>query len=164
MSKPLVMLSALCVFAVSACAPAPDCKLQAGQKPHQAANAGCAIRHGRQLLVVVQRGSNRLNVPGGGQRANESAQCTAHRETWEETGIDVSVAQLLHVFDNGFHLYDCRTASPDFDPEKLPSPPWHSWSEVTAVRWVNPTQTPTGEWRYPQKLPALLQVLDESGE
>ena len=40
--------------------------------------------------------------PGGSVDKNESAQCAAERETWEETGVQVSAGELAAEFDNGF--------------------------------------------------------------
>jgi 8-oxo-dGTP pyrophosphatase MutT (NUDIX family) len=75
--------------------------------PQYAASAGClAIVHGRILLVDSRKGG--LTPPGGKVRAGESAQCAAHRETLEETGLDLMPGQLLRVFDTGFHLYHCE--------------------------------------------------------
>jgi 8-oxo-dGTP diphosphatase len=75
--------------------------------PDFAPSAGClVVIHGKVLVVDSNMGG--LTPPGGKTLSGESAQCAAHRETYEETGLDLIPRELLHVFDTGFHLYHCE--------------------------------------------------------
>ena len=51
------------------------------------------VVHGKMLVVDSRRGG--LTPPGGKMKKGESAQCTAHRETLEETGLDLKPGELL---------------------------------------------------------------------
>ncbi len=72
-----------------------------------APSAGCFATSGQRLLVV-QGINGQISLPGGSSEPGESAQCTAFRETWEETGLRLQPRELLAVFDTGFHLYRCE--------------------------------------------------------
>ena len=54
-------------------------------------NAGCLVKHDRQMLVVRLRSTGRLDNPGGTHESGETARSTARRETWEEAGLEVEV-------------------------------------------------------------------------
>ena len=91
---------------------APACPFQG--EPDFGPSAGCLATVDRQLLLVEMR-TGGMSPPGGSSRPGESTQCTAHRETWEETGLDLMPGRLLDVFDTGFHLYHCQYYR-NFDP------------------------------------------------
>lgn len=69
--------------------------------------------------------NGRLSLPGGSSEPGESAQCTAFRETWEETGLQLQPRELLEVFDTGFHLYRC-----DRDAWSGEIDPLHDWKSA----------------------------------
>ena len=79
----------------------PPCRT-AVEQPEFAFAAGCLVRQGDRMLVVRHRFGGKLGVPAGRATSGENAQCVAHRETWEETGVDVVVHGLLRRFGNGF--------------------------------------------------------------
>jgi 8-oxo-dGTP pyrophosphatase MutT (NUDIX family) len=118
----------------------------------RASSAGClAIKDGK--LLVVQDFNGRISPPGGNARDGESAQCTAFRETWEETGLQLAPGRLLEVFDTGFHLYHCEhhPASGDIDP-----PPR---LEVSDVFYLASTAFGDYEWRYPEQQAVMERLL-----
>ena len=83
----------------------------------QAPSAGCfAVSNGELLLVQGLNG--KISPPGGSSKFDESAQCTAYRETWEETGLRLRPGDLLMTFDTGFKLYECDVLgdSGEIDP------------------------------------------------
>ncbi len=117
-----------------------------------AGNAGCwAVSEG-QLLMVKQR-SGKYSFPGGTSEPGESAQCTAHRETWEEAGVDVLVAKLKHQFDNGFYLFDCHA-------ERVAAKTLN-WAEVEEVVWVNPQTIAEHDWRFPYQRAIAIQWIQD---
>ena len=73
----------------------------------RAPSAGC-FAVSEQGLLLIQGISGKISLPGGSSLPNESAQCTAFRETWEETGLSLRPGQLLTIFDTGFYLYRCE--------------------------------------------------------
>ena len=110
-----ILLLALIVAGCDVLASAPPCPFTG--EGDDALSAGCfAIEDG--ALLVVKNHKGKLSPPGGMSLPGEAAQCTAYRETWEETGLRVETRELLQVFDTGFHLYRCERAtdSGDIDP------------------------------------------------
>jgi len=85
---------------------APPCPFTG--EPEYALSAGClALIHGK-ILVVESARYGGISPPGGKSLRGESAQCTAHRETFEETGLDLIPRQRVAVFKTGFNLYYCE--------------------------------------------------------
>jgi len=114
------------------------------------------------MLVVRHRLSGGLNLPGGMARTGEGAQCTAHRETWEETGLDVLVHGLRYRFANGFALYDCRLPDGSGTAEQIPVPA-SGTAEVAGVLWVDPRDTAPSHWRFPDQYPDLVRLIEDAG-
>ncbi len=109
------------------------------------------------MLMVRDRSSGRLGFPAGTGNPGEAAQCTAHRETWEEAGIDVEVGRLVRVFDNGFRLYACQPSDLAVSPGAAIAVPDWAWSEVSEIGWVDPEGLFAEDWRYPEQWPDVLQ-------
>ena len=141
------------VFAISACSTReePACPFQG--EADFAVSAGClTVVHGRMLVVDSRKGG--LTPPGGKSRQGESAQCAAHRETLEETGLDLIPSRLVAVFDTGFHLYSCEihAQSGPIDPAVL---------EVKRAFWLDIARIDEVQWRYPGQGETLKTVLTE---
>ena len=152
-----VVFSALSVGFLVACTDAPPanpmCRVVKTETPAPAANAGCIVRVGNTILALTHLYSQKYDVPGGTSAgADESAQCTAHRETWEETGFNVEVGALLGVSEHGLQFYACELDD-DFDGliTDFPVPSW-SKTEVNGIQLVDPFVTLPNEWRYPEQL------------
>lgn len=154
--KLAVVLSAILVLA--ACGPAPDCRVVPGEEDNRRASAGCVILHEDHLLVVDHRFGGKLGLPGGGRKQGETAQCTAHRETLEETGLDVRVGQRLGELHKGFTLYLCH---PEQTPElsRPLSLPATAWLEVVEAHWQRPEELRPDDWRYPDQLEVLQRII-----
>jgi len=122
------------------------------EAPQRALSAGClTLVHGQ--LLVVEGWNGRVSPPGGTVEAGESAQCAAHRETWEETGLDVRPAGLLHTFATGFNLYRCDLYS---DSGALDS---QAITEVRRAYWLPLSDVDAVEWRFPQQGKELLALI-----
>lgn len=125
--------------------------------PHQgkadfAPSGGClAVVHGKILLI--ENLARKVSPPGGKSLQGESAQCTAHRETYEEIGLDLVPGRLLHVFDTGFHLYHCQihAESGQIKPAVL---------EARRAIWLPVTDVDDVEWRFPGQGAALRTILN----
>lgn len=96
--------------------------------------AACLIKTEGKVLLVEHRLSGKLDFPGGGLVESESLACTAHRETWEETGFNVEVKEYLSTTANGLVIFGCHV---DAGIEKLPNtfdaPPW---AKIEVIRLV----------------------------
>lgn len=97
------------------------------------------------------------NLPGGTQESGESAQCTAHRETWEETGLDVWVGELLRKLENGFYLFACKPKTPP-PTQEIRLPEW-SRTEVTEIKLLDPHTIKPGEYRFPDQLEIVREIV-----
>lgn len=95
--------------------------------------------------MLIEQWNGRLAFPGGTGKRGESAQCTAHRETWEETGLAVSVGLPLVQFANGFMLYRCHAPLID-SIEKLTAP---ATIEVRDIHWLDENALREFAWRFP---------------
>ena len=109
--------------------------------------------------MINHRLTGRLDLPGGRSDGTESAQCTAHRETWEETGLDVAVGKLLLEFENSL-LYECTVPETAFR-DTTESTSLLARLEVTEVTWANLHELSPRRWRYRGQLRQLRRVLDE---
>ncbi|MFT4571066.1 MAG: 8-oxo-dGTP diphosphatase [Hyphomicrobiaceae bacterium] len=158
------------MVALSGCVSAagPLCKATtvalAAVRDDFSAAAGCLVRRGDRLLVVRDRKTGRLGFPAGGPIAGETPPCTAHRETWEETGIDVQVEELLHVVENGFHLYQCTLTETSVASSGQQPVPQHALSEISSVAWLRLNQITPDDWRIPGQLPLVSRLFAQSKE
>ncbi len=123
-----------------------DCPRVPGQEDDRRANAGC---------LIVRDG--KLGVPGGTLEPGELAQCTAHRETLEETGVQVVVGERLQVMKNGFHLYRCMPAEP-LPEEALLSLPAAARLEVSDIGWYSLADLRRADWRFAYQFDLFLKV------
>ena len=121
--------------------------------------AGCLIVDGQHALLIRDRLSGQLGLPGGSANRGERAQCTAHRETWEETGLDVVVGDYLTWLDTDFYVYRCHAR--DVEPVAPLSVPDGSWAEVMEILWVRPEDFTVEDWRFPSQLQELQQIAGE---
>lgn len=148
-------ISALLVLALglAGCADeSPQCHFQG--EPDIAPSAGClVVHHGRMLLVETRNG--KFTPPGGTVSGDESPQCAAERETWEETGVEVQVESLFHRYRNGFHLYWC---SPVGDAEPVRS---DFQFEVGDVGYYSPEVFDQLDWRFPTQVPIFTEAVKQ---
>ncbi|WP_421133574.1 NUDIX hydrolase [Alteromonas sp. A079] len=114
--------------------------------------AGCVIVTEGKMLFITHRLSGKLDIPGGGQDDNESLACTAHRETWEETGFNVEVNDVVGTTSKGMTLFSCHL---DAGIAKLPDafapPPWRK-IEVISLQKHDPFTLTHDALRFPDDL------------
>jgi 8-oxo-dGTP diphosphatase len=129
---------------------APQCPFSG--KPDAAPSAGCFAVEGSGLLLV-QGMNDKLSLPGGSSEPGESAQCTAFRETWEETGLRLQPRELLRVFETGFHLYHCEfdAFSGEIDPPLR--------FEVRSAFYLPAEQFENYAWRFDNQRELLKAML-----
>ena len=148
------ILSVLLLSACSEPIPSPPhCRSSVILEQHEATGAGCVITASKQLLVIHHRLSGKFDIPAGGVNDNESLACAAHRETFEETGLNVAVIDFLGTTDSGLALFSCMPSG-GLLPEKYPTLPVPDWAttEVDGIEWIDPFTLRHENWRYPDQL------------
>ncbi len=139
------------IILLNGCNQAPSCPTEIHSKT--AISAGCLVIENRRLLVAKAH-NGLVSIPGGSANSNEPSHCTAHRETWEETGLDVRPQTLLRVFDNGFHLYRCDWSGSQETQDSAPF-----FLEIDQVLWLAEKDFDAYEWRFPAQADWLRQQL-----
>lgn len=120
-------------------------------------NSACLILNNNQFLTVLNRNKNAWDFPGGTANKNESSQCVAQRETFEETHLKVSVGKKVHEYENGFSLYLC-----DIDESlyaKNYSVPFWAKVEIKAIQWHKLNEIHTSTWRFPAYWPETKNII-----
>lgn len=93
-------------------------------------HAGCFVSNGTTMLAVkLTYDGNLFDIPGGRTDGHEPATKTAERETFEESGYQVSIGSLLATVRGGFRIYECYLQ--DTVPRKGPD------HEVSQVKWMD---------------------------
>lgn len=119
-------------------------------------SAGCIIPIAEKVLLIQHRLSGRLDIPGGGQNDGESLACAAHRETWEETGLNVVVGELVAHTSNGMALFACsQDAGYEALPNAIAAPAWATL-EVKGLVKVKPFDLDDDKLRFKDDLVPLL--------
>lgn len=96
--------------------------------------AGCYIATPHGVVVSVNRLLNKIQLPMGRHRGEETAAQTAARETLEETGITVEVGEpILHVESRQVVLFACTPLIPVADYAALSAPDTAEVSEVLVL-------------------------------
>jgi len=133
---------------------APSCSFSG--EPAVAPSAGCFSVIDQRLLVVQDlRGG--ISPPGGNSNSDETAQCTAVRETWEETGLTLKPGRMLATFTTGFYLYECQRNA---DSGKIDPPPR---LEVRQAFYLHVDEFEQWEWRYPEQEEILRKLIKFPG-
>ena len=114
--------------------------------------SACLVRDGRYLLVVEHRLSGRYDLPAGQASNEEFAACTAHRETFEETGLNVEVVQFVGQSSTGLQLFHCKQQAGFSAPEFAPPAPFWQTHEIADVLWIDPFEISEQDWRFPEQL------------
>ena len=145
------MLLVIAALMLSACSRQPTCSVTSGDMG--VPSAGClAVDNGELLLVKIMGGT--YGPPGGSTKRNESAQCAAERETWEETGVQVSAGELAAEFDNGFRLYWCEAVSGREIEISRPI-------EIQHADWYAPELFQHLKWRYGNQADIIQTLMIE---
>ena len=161
MKKALITIAAVLVIALICTLlyaflypDAPACSFSG--KPAVAPSAGCFSVIDQRLLVVQSlRGS--ISPPGGFSNVDETAQCTAVRETWEETGLTLKPGRKVATLATGFHLYECQR---DAQSGEIDPPPR---LEVRRAFYLHVDDFDQWQWRYPGQEDLLRNLIKSHG-
>ena len=162
-----LLISVACALGVvgsmscSSAQESPACRVASVSADTRTGNAGCLIVLDGKSLLLVHRLGGRLGFPGGTANRGEAAQCTAHRETWEETGLDVEVGAFLKELSTGFALYSCKADQVELSSDA--APPVAQWSrgEVEELVWRDLDSVPEEQWRFPDQLDEVAGLDDQ---
>jgi len=151
----LKLLTFICTLAIAGCIkppPSPTCRIAKAFNADYAGPAGCLIRVQDTLLVIKDRSTGQYDLPFGGPISTESAQCTAHRHTWQQTGFNVEVDQLLGVTRSGIMLFSCELSGGFTSDDGPIRPPSWAVSDVQKIEFINPFDTRYDVWSQPDNL------------
>jgi len=137
----------------------PNCQVDPKYVSAAKGNAGCFVVFEGKMLLVRGKKNGKLTMPAGRWEKGETAQCTAHRETWEESGVSVRVHELLKKFKNEFHLFRCTVLEPEKLKGKTTLPISKDWMhEITEIRLQSPLELKKKQWRYPKQLKLIKKL------
>ena len=139
---------------------APPCRVDPDRVDDRRVNSMCIVRSGERVLAIVHRFSGKLDLPGGRREGDETGQCTAHRELWEETGLDATVGQLL-IERNSTGMFECSLPANIDAARDIAVPLWAN-IEVADIEWVDASEQEPGDWRFPEELETLRLALDRA--
>lgn len=125
--------------------------------PEDVKGALCIVRADDKLVLIHEILTNKISLPGGTVIEGESPKLAAQRETWEETGLVVTVGEELGRTDTAV-FYDCVSDSEviafsmtnTLDGNELPI--WfapHYGVEVASAMIANPSNMSASLYRYP---------------
>ena len=162
MAETLAKLACVPVLALllTGCAEPPACVVEPGLESMHHGNAVCYVENDRHVLLVQRRFYDDLGLPGGRRGEGERSQCTAARETWEETGLAVVVGPLFERTSNT-SVYRCSLATPVHLNSELPTP-WYNRAEIAAARWVPFTELDSLNWRYTEQYEQVSRLTEEA--
>jgi 8-oxo-dGTP diphosphatase len=151
------VLPALLLLLCCACTEAPPCLVEPGREDDRRGNSTCLVEEGGRVLLVRQRFSGRVALPGGRREPGETGQCTAHRETLEETGFEVVVGGLLGE-TSGTLIFGCRLRDGSAD-SPVPGASGLSRLEVSGASWVPADSFGRLDWRFDDHEDEILEIL-----
>ncbi len=177
MLRPLFFLTICCsvLFAFSTASIATPVStatpaFTAMQDSEELDGALCVVRADDKIVLIHEILTNKISLPGGTIVAGESPQTAAQRETWEETGLVVTVGKELgRMFRAVF--YDCVSDSEiiafsmgnKVGGNELPV--WfapHYGVETASGMLLAPELLPSSLYRYSSEWQNIVRYFDEA--
>ncbi|WP_395344880.1 hypothetical protein PN836_009030 [Ningiella sp. W23] len=177
----------MCIFAcsVSACSrpqlSAPACRTVSQTLPIMQVASGATLRAAciitaQSKLLVIQRSSGQYDLPYSNNLSNNaktSAQCSAHRKTWQQTRLNVEVGRLLdtskiiELDPQGnkntvqIHLYACSQNAGLTGLEPPFTPPLETSTDdaqVDKLLFIDPFEIEQDQWRHPERFTQMRRA------
>ena len=140
----------------------PMCRHNISDPLPESQKSSCVIRIADSLVVIRQKHSNKLTVPGGIPLQNESAQCAAHRNTWELTGFNVMVNRQIETSKSGVTYFDCQLAG-GFTGEITQFPvPYEARDRVKEINLRDPFVLSLHDWQEEENFIAIRGYFNET--
>jgi 8-oxo-dGTP pyrophosphatase MutT (NUDIX family) len=96
-----------------------------------------------------------VNLPG------ETADETAIRETYEETGLKIAALRLIEDFGGQFYLYESIILNPEFDEHFILQPLIEYRDEINEVKFCPIETLNEQNVRYPQVLGRIKELFNQ---
>ncbi|MGF1700375.1 phosphatase PAP2 family protein [Photobacterium makurazakiensis] len=149
---------------------AQEASIKASETPEEIVGAVCVIRHDNKMVMLSEVITRKLSLPGGYIDKGDTPQQAAVREALEETGIHVTVADLIQ-YRGRAAIYSCVAQSPilvysfrDYTGH-LTVASWfskHFATEVERVYLIDPKDVSAKEYRYAEDAQLLSTWLDKT--
>ena len=126
--------------------------------------ASCVIRIADGLIVLRHKTTNKLTVPGGIPLQNESAQCAAHRTTWELTGFNVLVNDLIETSPTGVAYFNCQLEN-GFSGEITEFPvPREARETIKEISLRDPFVLSLHDWQREENFIAIRRYFNQTSD
>ncbi|MGF1684318.1 bifunctional NUDIX hydrolase/phosphatase PAP2 family protein [Photobacterium minamisatsumaniensis] len=144
--------------------------IKASETPEGIVGAVCVIRHDNKMVMLSEVITRKLSLPGGYIDKGDTPQQAAAREALEETGIHVTVADLIQ-YRGRAAIYSCVAQSPilvssfrDYTGHLIVAS-WfskHFATEVERVYLIDPEDVSAKEYRYAEDAQLLSAWLEKT--
>ena len=130
----------------------------------------CLIKADHKIVLINEIITQKLSIPGGTIQADEDPKLAAQRETWEETGIAVTVGKQLGQTKRAI-VYDCVTRSRILTYQHQNKvggyelPVWFAPDygvEVSSATLVNPDLLEAELYRFPDDWAFVKEMFSEA--
>ncbi|MDF2180389.1 NUDIX domain-containing protein [Aliiglaciecola sp. CAU 1673] len=113
------------------------------------------------MLTIAHRHSDRQGLPSDKVKTGESAQCAAHRATWETTGFNVEVGTFLGADSDGVRVYGCQLQG-SFGAEfvEFPVPAWAE-DNIQSIKLIDPYEIQFRDWQKEEDLLLIRAYFDQ---
>jgi hypothetical protein len=147
-----VFLSTLTLFSCETPTPSPPYCRSQGNVETVGSSAACLILVQDKVLMLRDRQSDHLFLPNVVPKDGETAQCAAHRATWEKTGLNVLVSMPLANTPAGGSIFLCtEQAGLNQMPDIIDAPFWGQ-DEVRNLEKIAPFELNADELQFKDNL------------
>lgn len=130
--------------------PEPSCRVNAKYVSNHQGPGACVVRM-NDLLLALKLNNGSYDLPISDSISSQSAQCSAHNEIWQQTGLNIEVEKPLGIQENGTWLFGCKLEA-GFDGTEPPfaPTPWAN-KNIEHIEFVDPFTLDIYNWRNPDQ-------------